>query len=99
MCDGGCGRSPSSWLPPAGKAWGRGGCAISAERPFLLSEQGRRKAGGDLASSQKGFWRTVWNRWEPFSSCLTPTLEKTGHEKGSLGSHRLGTPSPGVARE
>lgn len=61
----GCGRSPSSWLPPAGKAWG-GGCAIPAERPFLLSEQGRRKAGGDLASSQKGFGERSGTGGNPF---------------------------------
>lgn len=43
----------------------RGGATL-AERPFPRREQGRRKAGGDLASPQKGFGERSGAGGSPF---------------------------------
>lgn len=66
----------------------RGGGAIPAERPFFRSEQGRRKAGGDLASSQKGFGEWSGTGGNPFPLLPLPqpsAWEKTGLAKGLPG--------------
>ena len=59
-----------------------GGRAIPAERPFFRSEQGRRKAGGDLASSQKAFGERSGTGGNPFP--LLPLPQPSAWEKTGL---------------
>lgn len=103
-----CLRGAAALLRPGRLQLVRGG-AISAERPFPRSEQGRRKAGGDLASPQKGFGELSGAGGNPFpllpqafvaAPHPNPLRARTlGWGKDPLGSHSaLGPKVPDVAQ-